>query len=294
MLIVVIATAFLVVGCATNETRDLAKVSERELKLAYVDWDENIAITNLVKVLLEDETDYGEVRLEPVEVDAAFEDVASGKLDAYLSVWLPNQGEQVSAIEEDVATLNPWLIGTTRSSLAVPAYMEIRSLDQVESTGARRVLGVRRGASAFGGMPESAALSRYGLKKTEYPDTGAMLEEMDRLYGAGKPFVFVAWTPHPMNEVYDFNYLEDLEGPLEELNRPARLHMIVRKELQEEDPLAYELMDAILMAEHEITSLEMAVRKAETPEKGARVWVEDNRKLARNWVKSAERRSGEG
>lgn len=304
LLVLALATlatlAALVAGCAPGESeaRPSAPLPERTLTLAYVEWDESVAISNLTKVLLEEGTDHGEVKLKKVEPEAAFRGVADGKYDAFLDVWLPNHSEMLRGVEGEVATMNSWLIGTSRSSLAAPAYMNARTLEKARAAEARKVIGVRPGGAPMStpsiALP-SGVLAKYGLERDfDYPDEAAMLREVERLYENREPFLFLAWTPHRMNERYEFNYIEDPEGELADLTKPARPHMIARKDLIERDPLAHALIDAILMTESQATSLQVAIQKAGDPEKGAKAWAGDYEKLTDGWIESARNRvSGE-
>ena len=62
------------------------------LVLANIGWDENVAVSNLTKVLLEDELGYERVDIDTNEdLDATYRRVASGEVDAFQDVWLPNQ-----------------------------------------------------------------------------------------------------------------------------------------------------------------------------------------------------------
>ena len=60
--------------------------------LANIGWDENVAVSNLTKALLEDELGYERVEIDTDEdLDSTYRGVASGELDAFQDVWLPNQ-----------------------------------------------------------------------------------------------------------------------------------------------------------------------------------------------------------
>jgi glycine betaine/proline transport system substrate-binding protein len=262
-----------------------------------VGWDDNVAISSLTKVLLEERMNYREVELRDVEPEAAFQGVADGQLDALLAVRLPDQTAALEEVADDVATMNSWLVGTTRSSLAAPAYMDARTLEEARAAGASRALVIRPGGAPIGALSEDAVpadtLRDYGLEEDSgYPDASAMLEEVDRLYEEREPFLFVAWTPHWMNERYEFNYIEDHEV-LDDLTRPARPHMIARKDLIETDPLAHALIDAIVMTEYQATSLQLAIQDADDPEEGARAWARDNKKLTNGWIENARDRISE-
>src|SRR4028119_866825 len=64
---------------------------DKGLRLANIGWDENVAVSNLTKILLEDELDYQGVEISTEDLDSTYRDVASGELDAFQDVWLPNQ-----------------------------------------------------------------------------------------------------------------------------------------------------------------------------------------------------------
>jgi ABC-type proline/glycine betaine transport system substrate-binding protein len=60
------------------------------LILANIGWDENVALSNLTKVLLEGDLGYERVDIDTSEdLDATYRGVASGDLDAFQDVWLP-------------------------------------------------------------------------------------------------------------------------------------------------------------------------------------------------------------
>lgn len=278
-------------GCGSGEASRPADAAGLKLKIGYAGFGEDRAVAQLTKFLLERRLDHGEVELRRVGIREAYRDVASKKLDAFQSVRMPSQQAEFEKVADRTALLNSWLVGTTRASLAVPSYMDVRNPEKLDPAAAARVLTVRPDASPVGEVP-SAALSDYGLRvKREYPNASAMLDEVNRLYKKKKPFVFIAWTPHWLNEEYDINYLEDPKGSLSKITRPGSLHMLVRKDLVEKDPTAHALMDAIVMTETESTNLQVAIRSAKTPENGVRNWIEGNRQLVKDWVKSARQRA---
>jgi glycine betaine/proline transport system substrate-binding protein len=236
-------------------------------------------------VLLE-ELGYEQVELRRGEPGAIIRGVASGDLDAFQGVWMPNHEPLLkSLMGDEVALLNPWLIGPTRSSLAAPAYMGVRSLDELENAGVQKMIGVEPGAAPVE-MP--ALPSRYSLERDLYPNTSAMLSEVDRLYEAKEPFVSLAYSPHWMNEEYEFDYIEDPNRVLGDLTQPAWLQMVVRKDLREEDPLAYAALDVILLPEHQVHDLELTIREAKSPQEGAKAWARDNEELMQGWIEAAK------
>ena len=89
---------------------------DKGLRLANIGWDENVAVSNLTKVLLEDELDYQSVEIRTAEdLDATYREVASGELDAFQDVWLPNQEALLDQVAEEVEHLDPWFLEIGRA-----------------------------------------------------------------------------------------------------------------------------------------------------------------------------------
>src|SRR5215210_6236883 len=79
--------------------------SARTLAIADIGWTENTAVSGLTKVLLEEELGYEQVTIRTSALDSVFEDTASGDLDAFQDVWLPNQRDLLGGVEDDVEPL---------------------------------------------------------------------------------------------------------------------------------------------------------------------------------------------
>jgi glycine betaine/proline transport system substrate-binding protein len=258
------------------------------LRLANIGWDENVAVSNLTKVLLEDELDYESVEIRTADdLDSTYREVASGELDAFQDVWLPNQEALLDQVAEDVEQLDPWFLGETKQGMAVPAYMEVRSIDQLNGTDAELIFGIEPSSVMMQEVGEEV-IPAYGLEQTlvEGPTAG-MLAEVERLYAYREAFVFLAWSPHWMNQKYDIRYLEDPKDAMGATNNPAECSTIVSGGLREEDPVAYAFMDALALTEEQINGLEYAINKEDDPLAGARRWASANREVVRPWIDAA-------
>src|ERR671912_996447 len=135
------------------------------LILANIGWDENVAVSNLTKALLEDELGYERVDISTSEdLDATYRRVASGEVDAFQDVWLPNQGALLDEVAEDVKHLDPWFLGKTKQGMAVPAYMDVRSIDELNGTDAEVIWGIEPSSVVQQGVGEGV-VPAYGLKQ---------------------------------------------------------------------------------------------------------------------------------
>jgi glycine betaine/proline transport system substrate-binding protein len=262
------------------------------LMLANMGWDENVAVSNLTKVLLEDDLGYERVEIDTSEdLDATYQGVASGDLDAFQDVWLPNQEALLDGVAADVEHLDPWFLGETKQGMAVPAYMDVRSIDQLNGTDVQLIYGIED-SSVMMHKVGGRVIPAYGLKQklVEGPTAG-MLAEVGRLYATKEDFVFLAWSPHWMNQRYHIRYLDDPKDAMGPTNDPAKCSSIVRGGLREGDPEAYAFMDALELTEGQIDGLEYAINKEDDPLAGARRWVSENREVVRPWIEAARNAS---
>src|SRR5215210_2814940 len=136
ILALVVLCALLLTGCG-------GLGQGNRLILANIGWDENVAVSNLTKVLLQDELDYESVGIYTDEdLDATYRKVAGGELDAFQDVWLPNQRALLERVDEDVKHLDPWFLGKTKQGMAVPAYMDVSSIEGLNGTDAELIYGI--------------------------------------------------------------------------------------------------------------------------------------------------------
>ncbi len=277
----IVFLAILTSGCGGG-------ASGRTIDIADIGWTENTAIAHLTKVLLEEQLGYEEVIVHTSDLDSVYNDVAEGNLDAFQDVWLPNQRQLLESVQDDVEQLSFSYEGQTEQGMAVPAYMDTTTLDQLAESDADLILGIEPGSVVMGQIYDQV-IPAYGLtqKLVEGPTQG-MLDEVERRYRDGEEFALVAWSPHWMNQRFDLRYLEDPEDAFGELNDPARITTIVREDLSRDDPAAYTFMDALILDEEQIGDLESAINEAGDPHEGARRWAEDNREVWEPWVEAAQ------
>src|SRR5215216_2488326 len=163
--------AFTLTGCAGFG-------QGKALTLANIGWDENVAVSNLTKVLLEDDLGYERVEIDTSEnLDATYRRVASGDLDAFQDVWLPNQQALLDGVAGDVEHLDPWFLGETKQGMAVPAYMDVRSIDQLNGTDVQLIWGIEE-SSVMMDKVSGQVIPKYHLKQqlVEGPTAGMLYE----------------------------------------------------------------------------------------------------------------------
>ncbi|HEV2094860.1 MAG TPA: glycine betaine ABC transporter substrate-binding protein [Rubrobacter sp.] len=272
-------------GCGSPEQGEV-------LTLANIGWDENVAVSSLTKVLLEDKLGYERVEVRTSQdLDKTYRRVASGELDAFQDVWLPNHEDLLAGVAGDVEHLDPWFLGETKQGMAVPAYMDVTSIGQLEGTDAEFIFGIEPSSAVMRevvGGDAGGVISAYGLdQQLVQAPTAGMLEEVEKRYRAREEFAFLAWSPHWMNWRFDIRYLDDPKDAMGSTNDPAEVSTIVRGYLREEDPVAHAFVDALALTEGQINGLEQAINEEGDPIAGARRWASENRGVVRPWVEAA-------
>ncbi|MGG4265683.1 glycine betaine ABC transporter substrate-binding protein [Peribacillus simplex] len=101
-----------------------------KIKLVYVAWDTEIASTNVIGKVLE-QNGY-DVTLSQVEVGPMFAGVANGSADAMVAAWLPGTHlEYYNKYKDKMVDLGPNLKGT-KLGLVVPDYVDIDSIEDLK------------------------------------------------------------------------------------------------------------------------------------------------------------------
>jgi glycine betaine/proline transport system substrate-binding protein len=282
----------LVVGTLAAGCSGLGAVSGgKQLTLGYIGWDENVAVSTLTKVLLEEKFGY-EVELQRSDeavLKQVYSGVAGGELDAFQDVWIPNQKEYLSQVKDDVEHFDPWFEGKTTQGIAVPYYMDVRSLSKLDHAGTDIIYGIEPGSAV---MPqiEDKVIPGYHLDmELVESSTSAMLSELDNAYKMRETIVFFGWSPHWMNTRYDIRYLKDPRDLQGRFNDSAEISSIVNKNLSEDDPAAYEFIKSIALSKDEVNQMEADINEAGDPEVGVKAWLEDNRSVVQPWTDAAKK-----
>jgi glycine betaine/proline transport system substrate-binding protein len=289
VLVTALVAGLIVAGCGGGGESGSQNES-KELNLAYIEWDENVAVSNLTKVLMEEELGYESVELQLVDVGAAYQSVASGDVDGWQDAWLPGQQNYLDEVEDQVEVFEPWYEGQTKYGIAVLDYMEgIQTIGDLENTDLDSITGIEPGA-AFHAQINDTVIPEYNLNMDLVESsTPAMLAEVQRASNNQEPVAFLAWAPHWMNSKYNIRYLEDPKNAQGDFDEPMDVTTIVRTDLADDNPVAYEFMQAISLSPEEINTLEADIQEAgaENPEEGVKAWLEDNQDVVQPWLDAA-------
>ena len=288
-----LAAALLLAGCDPNRERaqhtDAAGAAEpTQITISYVDWAEAVAVSELMKALLETYFDY-DVRLQQAEIETAFKQVASGETDAFLDVWLPHtHANYWQQHHDNLVDLGPWYRDGATLGIAVPDYVEARSIGDLKEAVDRfkgEIVGIEAGAGLTRIVEEEAmsayALDNYTLSKSS---TASMIAALDKAVNTHKSIAVTAWKPHWIFNAYPLRYLDD---PKNAMGDAETIHAVVRQGLENDAPVAYRLLDAFRLDARELGSLELAIEDARSPYGGVQNWLDDHADLVQPWITAA-------
>lgn len=104
-------------------------VDGTEIELAYVEWDTEVASTNVVGQVMEAQG--FDVTLTPLDNAVMWSAVAGGEADGMVAAWLPGtHATQLEEYGEDVVNLGENLEGA-KIGFVVPSYMDIDSIEDL-------------------------------------------------------------------------------------------------------------------------------------------------------------------
>ncbi len=113
-------------------SEESAQVGEgKEIELVYVEWDSELASTNVVGKVLED-LGY-DVTITPIDNAVMWQSVASGEADGMVAAWLPaTHGDLYEEHKDNLVDLGENLEGA-KIGLVVPEYMDVESISDLEN-----------------------------------------------------------------------------------------------------------------------------------------------------------------
>lgn len=119
--------------------------SGQTVKLSYVEWDSEVASTNVLAQVLKEEG--YKVEIIPLDNAVMWQSVAKGETDAMVSAWLPNtHGDQYKKYKSNIVDLGPNLKGV-KLGLAVPTYMtDVNSIEDLSNQADKKITGIEPGA----------------------------------------------------------------------------------------------------------------------------------------------------
>ncbi|WP_068675728.1 glycine betaine ABC transporter substrate-binding protein [Oceanobacillus sp. Castelsardo] len=266
----------------TDSATDNQATSEEqnELELAYVEWDSEVASTNVIGKVLED-LGY-DVTLTSLDNAIMWEAVSTGDVDAMVSAWLPlTHGSQFEQYGDQMEDLGPNLEGA-KIGLVVPEYMDVNSIADLKDEADQKITGIEPGAGVVAASERS--LEDYDNLEgweVQTSSSGAMATALSEAVESEKEIIVTGWNPHWKFSKFDLKYLEDPEGTFGDAET---INTMVREGFKEDAPEAYQVLDNFYWEVEDMEEVMLAIEEGETPEDAAAAWVEENQDRVAEWT----------
>ena len=259
----------------------------RAVRIGYVSWAEGIAMTHLVKVILEDRMDYT-VELTMADPAPIFTSLAEGGLDFFLDAWLPrthkSHMDQYGDILVDLGTNYEG----ARIGLVVPDYVDVETIPEMGEKRARfdsAITGIDSGAGIMAATRE--AISAYDLGMRLLTSSGAaMTASLKDAVQADNPIVVTGWKPHWMFARWELKFLDD---PKEVYGTSENIHTIARPGVSKDLPEVVNFLKAFFLNDRQIGTLMDSMNRVADSEEAARRWMADHGQLVRSWLGGKQR-----
>lgn len=262
--------------------------SKPTLNIGYVDgWSDSVATTHVAAEVIKQKLGY-DVKLMPVATGIMWQGVATGKLDAMLSAWLPvTHGEYWAKNKDKVVDYGP-NFKDAKIGLIVPEYVKATSIEDLKDgeNYKNKIVGIDAGSGVM--LKADEAIKGYDLKyngkvyKLQASSGAAMTSELGRAYGKKEAIVVTGWVPHWMFAKWKLRFLDDPKGVF---GAAETVNSIGSKGLDAKAPdVAAFLKKFSWNSKDEIGEVMLAIQEGEKPEKAAKEWVASHPERVSQWT----------
>lgn len=276
-----IAIIAAIIAALTANSLVTNKNKKEAISLSYVEWDTEVASTNVIAEVLKQEG--FDVTITPLDNAIMWESIANGESDAMVAAWLPNtHGAQYEQYQDKVDNLGVNLEGA-KVGLTVPSYMNVKSIDELTDEANQTITGIEPGAGVVKAAEETlSAYDNLSDWQLETSSSGAMTVALGQAYKKKEPIVITGWSPHWMFAKYDLNYLED---PKQAMGAEETINTMARKNLKEDSPEAYRILKNFKWSKDDMEKVMLEINSGTDPVKAAQNWIKENPDTVKAWLK---------
>ncbi|MFE3836343.1 choline ABC transporter substrate-binding protein [Pseudogemmobacter sonorensis] len=184
----------------------------------------DITATTAATVLVLEALGY-ETETKVLSVPVTYAGLANGDIDIFLGNWMPTMEADIAPYREagTVETVRTNLTGAkyTLATNAPGAALGIADFADIAAQSGPlegKIYGIEAGNDGNRLILDMIEGDQFGLGGFEIVESSeqGMLAQVARNTGSGKPIVFLAWEPHPMNANFEITYLaggDEVFGP---------------------------------------------------------------------------------
>lgn len=277
VLAIVFSVALVAAACGGRQAE--TGQEKKQLKIAYINWDENIAVSHLYQALLQDKG--YQVQLTELDAGPVYAGLAKGDNDLFLDAWLPStHADYWAQYKNNLEDLGVWYDQATLN-IAVPNYVQgINSIADLKGKASQfggHITGIDPGAGETR-IARDKMMPAYGLSpeySLQVSSSTAMLAALDSAVKEQKPIVVTIWHPHWAYAKYP---LKDLADPQKAMGDAEQLHSIGRKGFTQDFPQVAEMTKKLRLNDKQLADLENTVNSAQKGQEtqAAKQWADKN------------------
>ncbi|NNA44049.1 glycine betaine ABC transporter substrate-binding protein [Pseudomonas lactis] len=273
------AAATLVVAMGSS----LASADSKTLSIGYVDgWSDSVATTHVAAEVIKQKLGY-DVKLQAVATGIMWQGVATGKLDAMLSAWLPvTHGEYWTKNKDKVVDYGP-NFKDAKIGLIVPEYVKAKSIEDLKTDTAfkNKIVGIDAGSGVM--LKTDEAIKQYGLDyKLQASSGAAMIAELTRAEDKQESIAVTGWVPHWMFAKWKLRFLDDPKGIY---GAAETVNSIGSKGLEKKAPEVAAFLKKFQWAsKDEIGEVMLAIQEGAKPDAAAKDWVAKHPERVAEWT----------
>ena len=283
LLTVVALLAGIMAGCGeqTQQGEQGEQGAKELVKLGYVQWDSEIASTNVIKKVLENEG--FDVTITAVDAAPMWLGVSEGDFDGIVAAWLPaTHKDYFEQVKDKVEDLGPNLEGA-KIGLVVPEYVTVNSIEELNDVKDKfdgKITGIEPGAGIM--LATEAAIEEYDLDyQLQSSSSAGMAAALKKAADKEDWILITGWTPHWKFAKWDLKYLED---PKEVYGSEEFIHTIVRNGLKEDNEAAYNILDKFSWTAADMEAVMLEIEDGMQPAEAAAKWIEENQEKVAEWT----------
>lgn len=275
---------FLGVGTAMVLAMGAGQAMAKQVSIGYVDgWSDSVATTHVAAEVIKQKLGY-DVDLKPVATGIMWQGVATGKLDAMLSAWLPVTHGEYWAKNKDKVVDYGANFKEARIGLIVPEYVKATSVADLKGSDEfkQKIVGIDAGSGVM--LKTDQAIKDYDLTgyKLQASSGAAMTSELGRAYAKHQPIVVTGWVPHWMFAKWKLKFLDDPKGVY---GAAETVNSIGSKELEGKAPeVAQFLRKFSWQSKDEIGEVMLAIQDGAKPDAAAKDWVAKHPDRVAEWT----------
>ncbi|MEN2397004.1 glycine betaine ABC transporter substrate-binding protein [Pseudomonas halotolerans] len=262
----------------------LASAETKTLSIGYVDgWSDSVATTHVAAEVIKQKLGY-DVKLQAVATGIMWQGVATGKLDAMLSAWLPvTHGDYWTKNKDQVVDYGP-NFKDAKIGLIVPEYVKAQSVADLKTDDSfkNRIVGIDAGSGVM--IKTEQAIKDYDLTGYQLKaSSGAgMIAELTRAEKKKESIAVTGWVPHWMFAKWKLRFLEDPKGVY---GAAETVNSIGSKELEAKAPEVVAFLKKFQWnSKDEIGEVMLAIQEGAKPDAAAKDWVAKHPDRVKEWT----------